>query len=409
MSRTVLLVDDDSHVREALAQTLELADIDVIVAGSFVAAKDRITASFDGIILSDMRMPGRDGFHLLDYAQNKDPDLPVILLTGEGDIPMAVRAMEAGAFDFLEKPCAPVALLAVIERALKTRMLVLENRRLLQMVESGDPAARLIFGSSTLAETLRGKVRRAAATDAEVLVIGPYGSGISKIAEVIHLSSARSKAPFVKRAGGGLAPADLTDALATAAGGSLFLDEVTQLPAQTQLTLIEALEGGTEMRLIAGSTHDLSALVGEGRFHADLYYRLEVMPVRIPSLAERPEDIPILFRRYVDQAAEQSGLAVPPISPPVIADLMAQDWPGNARALMSAAMRFVMGVAEDTAPDAELGLAEQMAQVEQSLLRAALKRAGGQASAAALTLKLPRKTFYDKLTRYGIRAEDYRT
>jgi two-component system C4-dicarboxylate transport response regulator DctD len=378
MSRTVLLVDDDSHVREALAQTLELADIDVIVAGSFVAAKDRITASFDGIILSDMRMPGRDGFHLLDYAQDKDPDLPVILL-------------------------------AVIERALKTRMLVLENRRLLQMVESGDPAARLIFGSSTLAETLRGKVRRAAATDAEVLVIGPYGSGISKIAEVIHLSSARSKAPFVKRAGGGLAPADLTDALATAAGGSLFLDEVTQLPAQTQLTLIEALEGGTEMRLIAGSTHDLSALVGEGRFHADLYYRLEVMPVRIPSLAERPEDIPILFRRYVDQAAEQSGLAVPPISPQVIADLMAQDWPGNARALMSAAMRFVMGVAEDTAPDAELGLAEQMAQVEQSLLRAALKRAGGQASAAALTLKLPRKTFYDKLTRYGIRAEDYRT
>ena len=135
----------------------------------------------------------------------------------------------------------------------------------------------------------------------------------------------------------------------------------------------------------------------------------EVMPVRIPSLAERPEDIPILFRRYVDQAAEQSGLAVPPISPQVIAGLMARDWPGNARALMSAAMRFVMGVADDVAPDADLGLAEQMAQVEQSLLRAALKRAGGQASAAASALKLPRKTFYDKLTRYGIRAEDYRS
>jgi two-component system C4-dicarboxylate transport response regulator DctD len=408
MSRTVLLVDDDAPVREALSQTLELADVGVIAAGSFVAAKDKITAGFEGIILSDMRMPGRDGFHLLEYAREQDPDLPVILLTGEGDIPMAVRAMEAGAFDFLEKPCAPASLLAVIERALKTRALVLENRRLLQMVEKGDPAARLIFGTSDLAEALRAKVRRAARTDAEVLVTGPYGSGISKVAEVIHLSSQRSKSPFVKRAGEGLSASELADALLAAAGGSLFLDEVTHLPAQTQLSLIEAMENAPAVRLIAGSTQDLSAMVGEGRFHADLYYRLEVMPVRIPSLAERPEDIAILFRRYVDQAAEQSGLVAPDVTPQIIAGLIARDWPGNARALMSAAMRFVMGVAEDAGSDAQLGLAEQMAQVEQSLLRAALRRAGGQASTAAKALRLPRKTFYDKLTRYGIRAEDYR-
>lgn len=408
MSRTVLLVDDDAHVREALSQTLELADVEVIAAGSFVAAKDRITQGFAGVILSDMRMPGRDGFHLLAYARAQDPDLPVILLTGEGDIPMAVRAIEKGAFDFLEKPCAPAALLAVIERALKTRALVLENRRLLQIVETGDPAARLIFGTSELAETLRTKVRRAGQTDAEVLVTGPYGSGISKVAEVIHLSSRRSKAPFIKRAGDGLGPADLAEALLAATGGSLFLDEVTHLPAQTQLSLIEALENAPDLRLIAGSTDDLSAKVGEGRFHADLYYRLEVMPVRIPSLAERPEDIAILFRRYVDQAAEQSGLSAPQVTPQIIAGLMARDWPGNARALMSEAMRFVMGVASDVAPDTELGLTEQMAQVEQSLLRAALRRAGGQASTAAEALKLPRKTFYDKLTRYGIRPDDYR-
>ncbi len=408
MSRTVLLVDDDAPVREALSQTLELADVGVIAAGSFVAAKDKITAGFEGIILSDMRMPGRDGFHLLEYAREQDPDLPVILLTGEGDIPMAVRAMEAGAFDFLEKPCAPASLLAVIERALKTRALVLENRRLLQMVEKGDPAARLIFGTSDLAEALRAKVRRAARTDAEVLVTGPYGSGISKVAEVIHLSSQRSKSPFVKRAGEGLSASELADALLAAAGGSLFLDEVTHLPAQTQLSLIEAMENAPAVRLIAGSTQDLSAMVGEGRFHADLYYRLEVRPVRIPSLAERPEDIAILFRRYVDQAAEQSGLVAPDVTPQIIAGLIARDWPGNARALMSAAMRFVMGVAEDAGSDAQLGLAEQMAQVEQSLLRAALRRAGGQASTAAKALRLPRKTFYDKLTRYGIRAEDYR-
>ena len=130
MTNRVLLVDDDAAVREALGQTLELADLEPLTAGSFVEAKDHIGPGFDGVILSDIRMPGRDGFHLLDYAREADPDLPVILLTGEGDIPMAVRAMAAGAFDFLEKPCAPGDLVAVIERALRTRALVLENRRL---------------------------------------------------------------------------------------------------------------------------------------------------------------------------------------------------------------------------------------------------------------------------------------
>ena len=226
--------------------------------------------------------------------------------------------------------------------------------------------------------------------------------------EVIHLSSARSKGPFVKRAADGLTPIAVAEAVQSATGGSLFLDEVTSLPAQSQLSLIEILESAPDVRLIAGTNRDLQTLVSEGRFHADLYYRIEVMTVRIPSLAERPEDIPTMFRRYVDQAAEQSGITAPEVTPQIVAGLMARDWPGNARALMSAAMRFVMGVADDPVADTELGLAEQMAQVEQSLLRAALRRAGGQASAAALALHVPRKTFYDKLARYGIRPEDFR-
>ncbi len=410
MMGKVLLVDDDAAVREALAQTLELADFTAVTAGSFVAAKDRITRDFDGVILSDMRMPGRDGFHLLKYAQGQDPDLPVILLTGEGDIPMAVKAMGEGAFDFLEKPCAPAALLAVLERALKTRALVLDNRRLRDLVRKGDPASRMIFGSSEISEALRNRVRRVAQTEGEVLVFGAPGTGISKVAEVIHLSSARSKAAFVKRAAAEMGSEALAAALEAAAGGSLFLDEITLLPAQTQLALIEALEGAPAARLMTGSTRDVEAAVREGRLHADLYYRLEVMPVRIPALSERPEDIPSMFRQYVDQAAEQAGLTRPEVTPQVVADLMARDWPGNARALMSEAMRFVMGVHEDAvAPDAALGLSEQMAQVEQSLLEAALRRADGQASAAAKALKLPRKTFYDKLARYGIRPEDFRS
>ncbi len=408
MSARVLVVDDDAAVREALAQTLELADLNPVTAGSFVVAKDHITRDFDGVILSDIRMPGRDGFHLLAHARKVDEDLPVILLTGEGDIPMAVQAMRDGAFGFLEKPCAPRELLAVLERALKTRALVLENRRLRDLVESGDPAARMLFGQSEHAESLRARVRRVATLETEVLITGAPGTGISKVAEVIHLSSLRSKAPFVKRAAADLSPEALAEALEVAAGGSLFLNEVSQLPAASQLTLLEALEEGCAARLLAGSTRDLRAAVEEGALNGDLYYRLEVMPVRIPSLSERPEDIPVLFRHYVAQAAEQAGLDAPAIEADQMAVLMAQDWPGNARALMSAAMRFVLGMPEDAAKAADMGLADQMARVERSLLIAALGRQNGHASDAAKALKLPRKTFYDKLARHGIRADDYR-
>ncbi|WP_299736801.1 sigma-54 dependent transcriptional regulator [uncultured Roseobacter sp.] len=408
MSTRVLLVDDDAAVRDALAQTLELADLEPVTAGSFVAAKDLITADFDGVILSDLRMPGRDGFHLLSYARAQDADLPVILLTGEGDIPTAMKAVGQGAFDFLEKPCAPADLLAVLERALKTRRLVLDNRRLRALIETGDPAARMLFGASQLAEGLRARVRRVAVTETEVLVTGAPGTGISKVAEVIHLCSARSKAPFVKRAAAASDVVELSEALEKARSGSLFLDEITQMPAQAQLSLLEALENGTETRVIAGSNRDLAASVEAGQLNSELYYRLEVTPVRIPSLSERPEDIPILFRHYVAQASEQAGLSAPEITPQVVAGLMARDWPGNARALMSEAMRFSLGLAEEATPDTSLGLAEQMAQVEQSLLEQALRRAEGRAVVAAEALQLPRKTFYDKLTRYGIRAEDYR-
>jgi len=404
MTTPVLLVDDDLAVREALAQTLELADLDPIVAGSFVAAKDHITREFTGVILSDIRMPGRDGFHLLTYAHEVDEDLPVVLLTGEGDIPMAVRAMEQGAFDFLEKPCDPSDLVAVLARAQGVRDKVMAERAERAHAEAGDPAARLIFGQSDLAEGLRARVRRAAGLQTEVLVTGAPGSGISKVAEVIHLSSPRAQGPFEKRTGSALDQAGLAEALEAAGEGALFIDDIGALDAGVQLALVEAMERGSPARLIAGCTRELD----EAALNAELYYRLQVMVVRVPSLAERPEDIPVMFSRYVDQAAEQAGLEPPEISPEHVAGLMAQDWPGNARSLMSAAMRFVLGMPEELSQNDELGLAEQMARVERSLLIAALGRNNGHASAAARTLKLPRKTFYDKLARHGIRPEDYR-
>jgi two-component system C4-dicarboxylate transport response regulator DctD len=403
--RRVLLVEDDAPVREALAQSLMLADCDPVPAASFVVAKDHISRGFEGVIVSDMRMPGRDGFHLLKYAQEVDVDLPVILLTGEGDIPMAVRAMGEGAFGFLEKPCAPSDLMVVVERALKTRALVLENRALKVQLEAGDPAARLIFGVSDKAETLRAQVRTVARSGSDALLSGAAGTGIYKVAEVIHLCSKSARAPFVKRSGAGLDRVALVDALDSAKDGTLFFDDIGAMSAQSQLQLLDYLEQTGDVRVIGGGA-TLDAL--QAALNPDLFYRLDVGRVHIPTLAERPEDIPVLFRRYVAQAAEQSGTNAPEVGPYQIADLMAQDWPGNARALMSAAMRFVLGDDTQVRARSQLGLSEQMAQLERALLVSALGQHKGQASATAKALKLARKTFYDKLARYDLKPENYR-
>ncbi len=407
MNMQVLLVDDDAAVREALGQTLELADMPAILAGSYIEAKDHISPDFDGVVVSDIRMPGKDGFALLDYVQSVDVDLPVILLTGEGDIPMAVRGISAGAFDFLEKPCAPQDLIAVVERARKTRALVLENRRLKRQLETGDAAARMLFGTSKQADELRARVRAVARTGAEVLISGAPGTGTSKVAEVIHLLSSVSDGPFVKLAAASLTPDILMDALTKANGGSLFLDEVAALTPDVQFALLDCLEKKCGARVLAGSYRDLEQEVAEGRFNHDLFYKLGVTGVRIPGLRERPEDIPVLFRHYVAIACEQAALAPPEITPALISRLMAQDWPGNARGLMNTAMRFALGLGEGK-EEAELGLNEQLAQVEHSLLSEALRRHNGNASEAARALKLPRKTFYDKLTKYRIRPEAFR-
>ena len=407
MTKRVLLVDDDIEVREALGQMLELADLEPFLAGSFVAAKDLITREFDGVIVTDIRMPGRDGFHLLDYARAADPELPVILLTGEGDIPMAVKAMDAGAHSFLEKPCAPSDLLATVRKALGLRAEILDSRRQRLQLESGDAASRMLHGTSPLAADLRERVRAVARAGAEVLILGEPGSGTPKIAEVIHLLSAAARHPFVKRSAAGLDVASLSEAYASAGAGTFYIDEIGQLGGPSQFALLDRLETGVGARIIAGSTHALGAEVEEGRFSADLFYRLDLMRVRIPAIRERTEDIPVLFRHYVAQACEQANLPIPDITPDHIARLMAQDWPGNARALMNAAMRFVMGLGDIEVADG-IGLAEQMAKVERQLLIEALGKAGGNATAAAVGLRLPRKTFYDKLARHGIRPEDYR-
>ncbi|WP_375282218.1 sigma-54-dependent transcriptional regulator [Pseudooctadecabacter sp.] len=411
MTKRVMIVDDEKDVREALGQTVELADLDPLRAGSFIEAKDHIDPTFDGVIVTDIRMPGRDGFHLLDHVRKVDTDLPVILLTGEGDIPMAVKAMSEGAYGFLEKPCGAKELLAVVEKALKARALVMENRRLKQELDRGDAAARMLVGISAASDALRARVRAVARASAEVLITGEPGTGTPKIAEIIHLLSGAASRPFIKRPAAQLTADDLLAAFAEADGGTLYLDEVTALAPAVQFALLEALEDGSTVRVLSGTSTDVDAAVKDGSFSTDLFYRLDLMRIHVPALRDRPEDIPVLFRHYVAQACEQANLSEPPISPDLIAGLMAQDWPGNARGLMNSAMRFAMGMGDEAvgAKAGEgLGLSEQLAQVERSLLIDALQRAGGRSGQAAQALKLPRKTFYDKLTRYGLKPDDYR-
>nr|WP_268821745.1 sigma-54 dependent transcriptional regulator [Octadecabacter dasysiphoniae] len=406
-----MIVDDERDVREALGQTIELADLLAVRAGSFIEAKDHIDPGFDGVIITDLRMPGRDGFYLLDHVRKIDPDLPVILLTGEGDIPMAVKAMSEGAFAFLEKPCGAKDLLAVVEKALRARSLVMENRRLKLELDRGDAAARMLRGVSAASDALRARVRAVARANAEVLITGEPGTGTPKIAEVIHLLSGAASRPFIKRPAVQLSAEDLTAALSDAKSGTLYLDEVTALAPTVQFALLDTLEAGSTVRVLSGTSRDIEDEVAQGRFNTDLFYRLDLMRVHVPALRERPEDIPVLFAHYVAQACEQANLPEPDVTADVIAGLMAQDWPGNARALMNTAMRFAMGMGEDAltnAPDVGLGLTEQLAQVERSLLIGALQRTQGRSGEAAEALKLPRKTFYDKLARHGIRPEDYR-
>ena len=407
MTRKVLIVDDDKEVRDALGQTLDIAGLHPILASAFIAAKDHITPQFEGVIISDMMMPGRDGFHLLDYVQQVDADLPVILLTGQGDVPTAVKALDAGAYAFLEKPCGPRDLMAVVEKALTARDEIIKGREMMRDVQQGDAASRMLIGTSELAQAMRNRVRAVAKSRAEVVVTGEPGAGTSKVAEVIHLLSAAARDPFVKRAGAALSVDALEQAITAADTGTLFIDEVGSLPMASQFYLAEQLDSGIKARVIAGSTHDLDGEVGAGRFHGDLFYRLDLMRLRIPPIRERSEDIPILFRHFVGQACEQANLPMPNITADVTGRLMEQDWSGNARALMNAAMRFAMGLSE-VEPSETLGLNAQIAQIEKSLIVDALRRCNGQATETAKLLQLPRKTFYDKLSKHGLRAEEFR-
>ena len=446
MTLDVLLVDDEAEIRDALAQTLELADIAVRTGDGMAAALKAIRARAPGVLVTDMRMAPGDGFELMAAALREDADLPVVILTGHGDVPMAVQAMNAGAYDFLEKPAPPGRLVEICRRALEKRRLVLENRDLRARLADMDRGAEeLILGDAPASQTYRDRLRAIAAADVDVLIIGETGVGKEGAARAVHAGSERRDRPFIAVNCGALPnelaaselfghePGAFTGAqkrrigrFEQASGGVIFLDEIESMPIEVQIRLLRVLQereierlGGSsaipiDVRVIAATKEDLRALADDGGFREDLYYRLDVARLAVPALRERIEDAPLLFAAFVERAEARRGKPAPAVGPEIAAALAAHDWPGNVRELKNAAEAYaqglglVVGSEAVTAGAAGQGLAEQVEAFEMAVIERALGAAGGRVAAAAEALNVPRKTLYDKLTRYGIEPDRFR-
>ena len=437
---SVILVDDEEHVRQACRQSLELAGFDVTCFANPERALERIGRGFDGVLISDMKMPRKDGLEVLSAALSIDADLPVILITGHGDVPLAVEAMKAGAYDFVEKPFAASRLIDAVARASDKRRLVLENRALRSRLEKRDTLEAMLVGRAPVMVELRQRIRSVAATEADVLILGETGTGKELTARALHELSERRARPFVAINMAAL-PADTIESelfgheqgafagahrarvgkFEHARGGTLFLDEIGSMPLTLQAKLLRVIQervierlGSNEaipldVRFVASSKEDLAEMVAAGRFRDDLYYRLNVISLTLPALRERPGDAPRLFQHLVNEAAMRYRRPAPTVTASDLASVAARDWPGNVRELRNAADRFVLGLGleESLLPEGGKSLAEQVEAFERTALAAALAKHGGNLKATYEALGLSRKTLYEKMQRHGLRREDY--
>lgn len=440
----VAFIDDDEALRAANVQSLMLAGLQVAPYPSAMAALEALDGDFPGVVVSDIRMPRIDGLELFRRLKRLDPDLPVILITGHGDIAMAVDAMREGAYDFVAKPFAVDRLIGSIRHALEKRRLVLENRALRRAAETASEDMPLI-GTTPVMERLRRTLHQVADADVDVLVEGETGAGKEVVANALHRWSHRAARAFVAVNCGALPetvieselfghePGAFTGAqrkrvgrFEHAHGGTLFLDEIEAMSPALQVKLLRVLEAreitplGTnevrrvDVRVVAATKTDLLQLVRQGTFREDLYYRLHVVSVRVPPLRERREDVPLLFGHFLARAAKRFRREPPPLSPAIRMRLERHDWPGNVRELAHYAERVALGLedgeaaAVTAAPDPSGTLPERVDAYEANLIREALAAAEGDIRAALAALGLPRKTFYDKLRRHGIDQNAYR-
>ena len=443
----VILIDDDPHLRQALYQTLDLAGLNVLPLAEANGLAERIGRDWPGVVVSDIRMPGMDGLELLAQLHGQDPELPVLLITGHGDVPLAVQAMRAGAYDFLEKPFASDALLDSVRRALALRTLVLDNRSLRLALSDRQLLSTRLVGVSPAMLRLREQIGALAATKADVLILGETGSGKEVVARALHDLSSRRNGPFVAINAGALAesvveselfghePGAFTGAQKRRIGkfefandSTLFLDEIESMSLDVQVKLLRMLQervverlGGNQLipldiRVIAATKEDLRQAADQGRFRADLYYRLNVAPLRIAPLRERGEDALMLFQHFADESSSRHGLTPNVLQPAQRALLLRHNWPGNVRELQNVAERFALGLelaldddsadgSPSSAGEVSGGLSEQVEHFERSLIAAELERSHSSMRSLAEALGVPRKTLHDKLRKHGLNFE----
>lgn len=443
MTTPVFLVDDDRQLLRATAQTLELAGFDVSPLGAATEALGMLDRDFAGVVVSDIRMPGLDGLQLFERIQGLDAEIPVILVTGHGDIPTAVKAIQDGVYDFIAKPFPAERLIQCVRRAAEKRGLVLENRRLREAARQAEDDFPLI-GQTPVMDRLRQTLRQIADTDVDVLVTGETGSGKEVVARLLHGWSRRAKGHFVALNCGALPeqvieselfghePGAFTGAqkkrvgrIEHSSGGTLFLDELESMPLSTQIQMLRVLElrevtplGTNEVRpvdirIVAAAKVDLADPAQRKTFREDLYYRLNVVSLAIPPLRERREDIPLLFSYFAERAARRFQREAPGLSAEILRHLREHDWPGNVRELSHFAERAVLGLMPAPATPvpsvADTGgtLPERLERLEAEIIRDTLSVHGGDVQETIAALGIPRKTFYDKLQRHGIVRREF--
>lgn len=439
---TIIYIEDREDVRFACEQTLTLAGYHVISFPDAEKCLPVIKNQTSIIVLTDVRLPGLSGLELLNHITQIDSEIPVILITGHGDVEMAVEAMRNGAWDFIEKPCNSEKLLSIIARATEKRRLVVEYKQLLTRLQQ--EKGPLLIGRSSKMQQLRQMIINVSDTDADILICGETGSGKEVVARMLHHGSSRNSGQFVALNCAGL-PETLFESeifghehgaftgalkrrigkIEHASNGTLFLDEIESMPVGMQVKLLRVIQERTierlgsnqlipvNCRVIAATKTDLLRHSENNHFRSDLYYRLNVVNLTIPPLRQRREDIPELFYWFASQAAQKYNRALPDISPMLLAWLQSQSWLGNVRELKHTAERFVLRLMtqHQSVPmtqQEERGLTACIDAFEKKLIEDMLRQTDGQVSLTARLLQLPRKTLYDKLNKHQILPQDYR-
>ncbi|MCL6417433.1 sigma-54 dependent transcriptional regulator [Aestuariirhabdus sp. Z084] len=436
----VVIIDDDQEVTEALVEMLELEEFKVVAFSSPERALGYLSDECPAVVLSDVKMPKMDGLALLSKLQQCDTEIPVLLMSGHGDIPMAIEAMKQGAYDFLEKPLQPDQLFGRLQRAIEQRQLVLENRYLKSSLHQQQGIERFIIGESMAIKQIRQQVLALAAANVDTIIYGDTGSGKDVVARALHQFSSRKDKRFVAINCGGMSESLIESELfgheagaftgankrhigkiEVANGGTLFLDEIESMSLSVQVKLLRVLQERTIERVgsstpipvaltvIAASKDDLGKLGDEGGFRKDLYYRLNVASLTIPPLQARPEDVLPLFHFYARKASDNYSRPMPALSPVEASRLLQYPWPGNVRELKNAADRFVLGIRETVAtvwPDEHdlesISYDQQMKRYELRILEKGLNATQGQLNEAAELLNLSRKTLYRKMKKHQL-------